>query len=182
MEKGESKMEKNTDLNSIKEDLEKKKKDKSNRKYKIAILIMIIIILLLLCFKCTQDPVTDTIFDDPIPMAQGEDYQKMLDSAVAESMMNVNYLPYVEMQSDGMHSEVFQVNNSPNNHDLLKFYLYDENNNKIYESAEIPQGYQLNNITLNKALSKGEHECVIELHYAGSDSVSSKFPIIITVP
>lgn len=159
---------------------ERIKRDHSNAKWKVAIIAMIAIIILLLGFSCSARYTTD-IPDEPIPLAQGEDYQKMLDDEVAESMMNVNYMPYVGMQSDGIHSSTFMVNNSPNNHDKLKFYIYDSNGNEIYESAEIPQGYQINQITLKEPLSKGEHDCTIKLQYNSTGNIASTFPLKITV-
>lgn len=164
------------DLNNSRGDLKEKKKNTSNKKY-IIVLILIVIVSLLLCFKCTQDTMYSTEFDNPILIDQEKQFDVAVESMI--SMVNVNYLPYVEMQNDGIHTKVFQVSNIFNNHNPLKFYLYDENNNKIYESVEIPQGYQLSNITLNKALSKGEHNCTIEIHYISPNNTSTKFPMII---
>ena len=51
----------------------------------------------------------------------------------------------------------------------------------IYESKKIEPGYEMNQIELEKELSKGVHECKLIVGYAEEGNVSSAFPITIEV-
>lgn len=135
-----------------------------------------IVLLLLLLGRCTSD-----VYDDAIPMATDEEYQKRVNDAVAESMMNVSYLPNARLRSDGVHSTLFRVNNTPNNHHPIQFFIYDENGKQIYESVEIPVGYQVDKITFSSPLSRGTHDCTIEIGYVEAGNVTSSFPIRLEV-
>lgn len=143
----------------------------------LAIILIIIIVLLLLFRGCS----TSDVYDDAIPIGTEEDYQKRVNDAVAEGMMNVNYSPTAQVSSDGIHSASFLVKNDPGNHYPIQFTIYDENGKEIYESGQIPVGYQLDKITLKEPLSAGTHKCNIEIGYVESGNVTSVFPITIEV-
>lgn len=108
-----------------------------------------------------------------------EQRQRELDQIVEEGMMNVQYLS--SCQFNGKVSETFNVKNIENNKHPIIFTITDEKDNVIYQSKQIDLGYELNSIELDKELSKGTHNCKIQIGYAVEGNVSSVFPITIEV-
>ena len=105
--------------------------------------------------------------------------QEALDALVEEGKMNVNYSSQAVFR--GKVSETFNVKNIKNNHHPIVFELIDETGECIYESKKIEPGYEMNQIELEKELSKGVHECKLKVGYAEEGNVSSAFPITIEV-
>ena len=105
--------------------------------------------------------------------------QEELNAIVEEGKMNVNYSSRAVF--DGRVSETFNIKNNKNNHYPIAFELFDENGDCIYTSKKIEPGYEMNWIELDKALTKGTHECRLKVGYAEEGNVSSAFPIIIEV-
>ena len=105
--------------------------------------------------------------------------QEELNAIVEEGKMNVNYSSRAVF--DGRVSETFNIKNIKNNHYPIAFELFDENGECIYTSKKIEPGYEMNWIELDKALTKGTHECRLKVGYAEEGNVSSAFPIIIEV-
>ena len=105
--------------------------------------------------------------------------QEELNAIVEEGKMNVNYSSKAVF--DGRVSETFNIKNIKNNHYPIAFELFDENGDCIYTSKKIEPGYEMNWIELDKALTKGTHECRLKVGYAEEGNVSSAFPIIIEV-
>ncbi len=105
--------------------------------------------------------------------------QEELNAIVEEGKMNVNYSSKAVFH--GRVSETFNIKNIKNNHYPIAFELFDENGDCIYTSKKIEPGYEMNWIELEKALTKGTHECRLKVGYAEEGNVSSAFPIIIEV-
>ena len=105
--------------------------------------------------------------------------QEELNAIVEEGKMNVNYSSRAVF--DGRVSETFNIKNIKNNHYPIAFELFDENGDCIYTSKKIEPGYEMNWIELEKALTKGTHECRLKVGYAEEGNVSSAFPITIEV-
>lgn len=105
--------------------------------------------------------------------------QEEINAIVEEGKMNVNYSSRAVF--DGRVSETFNIKNIKNNHYPIAFELFDENGDCIYTSKKIEPGYEMNWIELDKALTKGTHECRLKVGYAEEGNVSSAFPIIIEV-
>lgn len=105
--------------------------------------------------------------------------QEELNAIVEEGKMNVNYSSQAVFV--GTVSETFNIKNIINNHHPIVFELFDENGDCIYTSKKIEPGYEMNQIELDKALTKGTHECRLKVGYAEEGNVSSAFPIIIEV-
>ena len=105
--------------------------------------------------------------------------QEELNAIVEEGKMNVNYSSKAVFH--GRVSETFNIKNIKNNHYPIAFELFDENGECIYTSKKIEPGYEMNWIELDKALTKGTHECRLKVGYAEEGNVSSAFPIIIEV-
>ena len=61
------------------------------------------------------------------------------------------------------------------------FEIFDETGECVYVSKKIEPGYEMNQIELEKELSKGTHECKIKVGYAEEGNVSSAFPLTIEV-
>ncbi|MEE0884577.1 MAG: hypothetical protein U0L59_05055 [Faecalimonas sp.] len=105
--------------------------------------------------------------------------QEELNAIVEEGKMNVNYSSWAVF--NGTVSENFNIKNIKNNHYPIEFELFDENGDCIYTSKKIEPGYEMNMIELDRALSKGTHECRLKVGYAEEGNVSSAFPITIEV-
>lgn len=105
--------------------------------------------------------------------------QEKLNAIVEEGKMNVNYL--AEAVFKGKVSEKFNVKNIKNNHYPIKFALYDEEGECLYESKKIEPGYELSKIELEKSLDKGIYSCKLKVGYDKEGNVSSVFPITIEV-
>lgn len=105
--------------------------------------------------------------------------QEKLDRIVKEGSMNVNYSSKAIF--DGKKSETFNVKNIKNNHHPIVFEILDEDGSNIYTSKKIEPGFEINNIELERELSKGIHKCQIKIGYAEEGNVSSLFPMTIEV-
>lgn len=157
---------------------------KSNGKVK-KILISILVILMLLGgigigYYLNKPEETQWEKDvNKITEMSKEDQQAAVNQRVEDGMMNVQY--QIGATFKGKISESFNVKNIENNKDSIQFKLYDENDNLIYESDAIERGYEINKIELDKELSKGTHECTIQIGYVSQGNVSSSFPITIEV-
>ena len=116
---------------------------------------------------------------DKITEIDYEERQEELNQVVEDGMMNVQYS--LSCEFDGKLSTSFNVKNIENNKYTIKFELLDENGKVIYKSNKIERGYELNSIELDEELSKGTHDCQIEIGYAEEGNVASVFPITIEV-
>lgn len=116
---------------------------------------------------------------DKITEIDYKERQEELNQVVEDGMMNVQYS--LSCEFDGKVSTSFNVKNIENNKYPIKFELLDENGKVIYKSDKIERGYELNSIELDKELSKGTHDCQIEIGYAEEGNVASVFPITIEV-
>ncbi|MBQ4558928.1 MAG: hypothetical protein IJA54_01205 [Tyzzerella sp.] len=105
--------------------------------------------------------------------------QAELNAIVEKGKMNVNYS--AKAIFDGTVSENFNVKNIKNNHYPIVFEIFDETGDSVYVSKKIEPGYEINQIELEKKLSKGTHECKIKVGYAEEGNVSSAFPLTIEV-
>jgi flagellar basal body-associated protein FliL len=160
---------------------EKKKKDKS--KYILIVLLFLLIaIVVAYIWYATQYMKQPSEFEQQVNEIAEIDYSKQqdrLNQLVEEGMINIQYSLSAEFK--GKTSTGFNVKNIKNNHYPIRFTLYDENGNSIYQSKQIPLGYEINSIELEKELSKGKHEGSIKIGYEGEGNVSSTFPIYINV-
>lgn len=116
---------------------------------------------------------------DKITEIDYEERQEELNQVVEDGMMNVQYS--LSCEFDGKLSTSFNVKNIENNKYPIKFKLLNENGKVIYKSNKIERGYELNSIELDEELSKGTHDCQIEIGYAEEGNVASVFPITIEV-
>ena len=105
--------------------------------------------------------------------------QEAVNTLVEEGMMHVNFS--TKAYFDGKVSTKFNIKNIENNHDDIVFEIFDEDGESLYKSKKIPPGYEMNCIELDRELSKGRHECTIEIHYAVEGQISTVFPIILMV-
>lgn len=164
-------------------------KNKNENKYKYMIIMLLIVIILMLIsggctymkFKNNSTPVMseyETAVNKITEMSE-EDRQAALNQIVEDGMMNVQYA--MTATFNGKVSTSFNVKNIENNKYPIIFKLYDENGELIYTSKQIELGYELNAIELDKELSKGTHECRIQIGYVGEGNVSSAFPITLEV-
>lgn len=143
----------------------------------VAILIMVVV----LARSCVAEPALSQ-YEKNVNRITEIDYEKRqaeLDVLVEEGKMNVNYSSKAVF--NGKVSEKFNIKNIQNNHYAIEFRLFDEEGNCIYQSKKIEPGYEMNSIELDKELSKGIHECKLQVGYAEEGNVSSAFPITIEV-
>ena len=108
-----------------------------------------------------------------------EERQAAINKIVEESMININYQSGAVF--NGKVSESFKVKNIENNHDAIKFTIYDPDGELIYTSDVIPQGYELTKIELDKELPKGTHNCQISIGYVNKGNVAGFYPLTIEV-
>ena len=108
-----------------------------------------------------------------------DEIAELLNQQVEEGKINVQY----QMNSVfcGRVSEDFLVRNIENNHHPIVFKIYDEDEHMIYKSHELDRGYEIKDITLDKALPKGKHNCKIEISYVTDGNVKSRFPLTVNV-
>lgn len=167
----------------------------NNRKNKLAtkiILVVVIVFLISLLARCAvscqqrkmvnemEDFVTEFEKNvDAITEIDDAMRQEAVNAAVEEGMMHVNFS--AKAHFDGKTSTKFNIKNIENNHDDIVFEIFDEKGKGIYKSKKIVPGYEMNCIELDKELSKGRHECTIEIQYAVEGHVATVFPIILTV-
>lgn len=108
-----------------------------------------------------------------------EDQQKYIDQIVEEGQINIQYS--LGTTFNGKTSQGFNVKNIENNNGDIVFTIYDESGNEIYNSKPIQRGYECTEITLDKELPVGIHECRISIGYVDAGNVRSTFPITIEV-
>ena len=141
----------------------------------------IVAALFLLGYSCASEPVI-SVYETNVNRITEIDYSKRqaeLDALVEEGKMNVNYLSKAIFQ--GKVSRQFNIKNIQNNHYPIIFRIYNENGECIYTSNKIEPGYEMNQIELQKELSKGTHKCKLQVGYAEEGNVSSAFPLTIEV-
>lgn len=166
-----------------------KRKRSMTAKIVLAVLVIIILLLGYRCSTChdndkngneTQVSVLEYEDEvDAITEIDISDRQEAVDTLVEEGMMNVNYSPSAVFK--GKVSEKFNIKNIENNHGPIMFKIFDEDNNSIYQSKMIAQGYEMNCIELSTELEKGTHDCTIKVRYADGGNVVAAFPITIEV-
>lgn len=172
-----------------------KKQEQKNEKRSPATKIILVVVILLLvsllarcAVSCQQRKMVDdmeefvTEFEENMnAITEIEDAmkQEQINTLVEEGMMHVNFS--TKAYFDGKVSTKFNIKNIENNHDDIVFEIFDEDGESLYKSKKIAPGYEMNCIELNRELSKGRHECTIEIHYAVEGQISTVFPIILIV-
>ena len=162
---------------------QKQKKRKQKRRMRRALLALGILALCLLLFRCVgkkEETISgyETEVNEIVEIDDSLQQEK-LNEIVEEGKMNVNYL--AEAVFKGKVSEKFNIKNIKNNHYPIRFFLYDEAGDCLYESKKIEPGYELSKIELNKKLDKGIYACKLKVGYDQEGNVSSVFPITIEV-
>ena len=174
---------------------DRKEEEKTNNKRSPAtkiILVVVILLIMSLGVRCAVDyhnkktveemEAFITEFEENMNViTEIEDAMKQeeINTLVEEGMMNVNFS--TKATFDGKVSKSFNIKNIENNHDDIVFEIFDEKGESIYKSKKIAPGYEMNCIELDKELSKGRHECTIQIRYATEGHVSTVFPIVIEV-
>ena len=168
-----------------------KKQEQKNEKRSPAtkiILVVVILILISLLARCAVSCQQRKMVNDmeefeenmnAITEIEDAMKQEAVDTLVEEGMMHVNFL--TKAYFDGKVSTKFNIKNIENNHDDIVFEIFDEDGKSLYKSKKIAPGYEMNCIELDRELSKGRHECTIEIHYAVEGQISTVFPIILMV-
>ena len=165
------------------------KQNSSTTKIILVVVILILISLLARCaVSCQQRKIVNEMEDfvtefeenvDAITEIEDAMRQEAVNAAVEEGMMHVNFS--TKAYFDGKTSTKFNIKNIENNHDSIVFEIFDEDGESLYKSKKIAPGYEMNCIELDRELSKGRHECTIEIRYAVEGQISTIFPIILIV-
>ena len=174
---------------------DRKQAEKTNNKRSSAtkiILVVIILLIISLGVRCgvdyhnkkTVEEMEELVTEfeenmNAITEIEDAMKQEAVNTLVEEGMMNVNFS--TKATFDGKVSKSFNIKNIENNHDAIVFEIFDEEGDSIYKSKKIALGYEMNCIELDKELSKGRHECSIEIQYAVEGYVSTVFPIVLIV-
>lgn len=167
----------------------KKEKRSPATKIILVVVILLLISLLIRCaVSCQQRKMVNemeefvTEFEENMnAITEIEDAMKQeaVNTLVEEGMMHVNFS--TKAYFDGKVSTKFNIKNIENNHDDIVFEIFDESGKSIYKSKKIAPGYEMKCIELDRELTKGRHECTIEIHYAVEGQISTVFPIILIV-
>ncbi len=171
-------------MKEIKKEKQKQQQNRKRRKrIRRFILCLGVLSLCLLLFQCVlkkDDSLSgyETEVNEIVEIDESLQQEK-LNAIVEEGKMNVNYL--AEAVFKGKVSEKFNVKNIKNNHYPIKFSLYDEEGECLYESKKIEPGYELSKIELSKRLDKGIYACKLKVGYDKEGNVSSVFPMTIEV-
>lgn len=164
----------------VKTEIKKEKKNNAN-KYLVVIIILLLLLMGVGGWHLLNNKEVSE-FEQKVNAITEIDYSKQqeaLNQLVEEGMINIQYS--LSAVFNGKVSESFNVKNIKNNHHPIVFKIFDEEGNQIYESKQIALGYEINSIELDKELSKGTHQCKIQIGYATEGNVSSTFPITIEV-
>lgn len=160
--------------------------EKQTNKIFIVIIAVLVVALGVTVFALTQKPDAEVEEDtkisaeiNKITEISPEERQAAVNKIVEDSMININYQSGAVF--NGKVSESFKVKNIENNHDAIKFTIYDESGELIYTSDAIPQGYELTTIELDKELPKGTHDCKISIGYVSQGNVAGFYPLTIEV-
>lgn len=156
---------------------------RKTRKIGIQVIVCAALVLMIavLTHSCVAEPAFSQYEQNVNRITEIDDSKRQaeLDVLVEEGKMNVNYSAKAVFR--GKVSEKFNIKNIQNNHHSIEFQLFDEEGTCIYTSKKIEPGYEMNSIELDKELSKGIHECKLQVGYAEEGNVSSAFPITIEV-
>lgn len=147
----------------------------------VGICVFFLLFMAVACHSCGQELAVSE-YEDNVNQIEAIDASKRqaeLNAIVEEGKMNVNYS--AKAIFDGSMSETFNIKNIKNNHHPIVFEIFDETGECVYVSKKIEPGYEMNQIKLDKELSKGSHECKIKVGYAEEGNVSSAFPLTIEV-
>ena len=172
-----------------------KKQEQDNKKRSPATKIILVVVILLLisllvrcAVSCQQRKMVNEMEDfvtefeknmNAITEREDAMKQEAVNTLVEGGMMHVSFS--TKAYFNGKTSTKFNIKNIENNHDDIVFEIFDEDGESLYKSKKIAPGYEMNCIELNKELSKGRHECTIEIQYAVEGNVSTVFPIVIEV-
>ena len=154
---------------------------KKHRIVYVGICMLFLFFMAAMCHSCGQELAVSEYEENVnhIEEIDASERQAELNAIVEKGKMNVNYS--AKAIFDGTVSENFNVKNIKNNHYPIVFEIFDETGDSVYVSKKIEPGYEMNQIELEKKLSKGTHECRLRVGYAEEGNVSSAFPIIIEV-
>ncbi len=167
-------------MKEIKKEKQNRKRRKRIRRFILCLGVLSLCLLLFQCVLKKDDSLSgyETEVNEIVEIDESLQQEK-LNAIVEEGKMNVNYL--AEAVFKGKVSEKFNVKNIKNNHYPIRFSLYDEAGNCLYESKKIEPGYELSKIELSKRLDKGIYACKLKVGYDKEGNVSSVFPISIEV-
>ena len=157
------------------------KTKKKNKSIYVGICVFVLMFIAVIGRSCEQELAVSEYENNVNRITEIDDSKRQLElnAIVEKGKMNVNYSSKAVFC--GKVSEVFNIKNIKNNHHPIVFQLLDENGQCIYSSKKIEPGYEMNQIELEKELSKGTHECKLKVGYAEEGNVSSAFPITIEV-
>lgn len=141
--------------------------DKKKRLTKIIVGILIVLFLILLLFSfCSKQGgqisgslpgYDESISQGIIPGMSKEEVDQILQTAADESMFSFQINSKIEMSSSKGDAKVL-IGNPPNNtYDFHVEIFLDETKELLYKSGKIPPNHHVENIKLEKSLSKGTH-------------------------
>ena len=130
------------------------KTKKKNKILSIGICILILLFVVIMGHSCEPELAISEYETNvnQITEIDTSKRQEELNAIVEEGKMNVNYSSQAVFV--GKVSETFNIKNIKNNHHPIVFELFDENGDCIYTSKKIEPGYEMNQIQLDKELSK----------------------------
>ena len=117
--------------------------------------------------------------DEPVRISE-RDRRADAGKQVGENEINVSYTSSARFGTDGR-SVKFNVRNIEGNNGPIRFGIFDEDGEAVYESAAIEPGYEMPAISLGKPLAAGTYYYTIRVGYVDGGNVQSVFPLRLTV-
>ena len=158
--------------------MKEKLKNLFKNKKKLSLLILVLILIIAGFFVWHK---VSSEYENSIDISglTKQEIQDAINKNVKDGEINVQYS--LNASFNGDESENFLVRNIEANKGDILFTIYDENGNSVYESKKVKRGQEVRDITLDRSLSKGKHECSIQIGYVDAGNVTSAFPINITI-
>ena len=159
--------------------MKEKLKSLFKNKKKLSLLILVLILIIAAGFFIWQNVSSEYENSIDISGLTKQEIQDAVNKNVKDGEINVQYS--LNASFNGDKADNFLVRNIDANKGDILFTIYDENGNSVYESKKVKRGQEVRDITLDKSLSKGKHECSIQIGYVDAGNVTSAFPINVTV-
>ena len=148
----------------------------------IAIIIVGLVILILFFTKAkTTNRRNVVVTPDNVEEILSDSQDKRVTAGTYEVTMNTTWN---FDKGDSASSDAYVENSTANTNDVYFDIIRSDTNETIFTSPTIPVGSHLENITLDKALGKGTHDCMLTYHLlddAGNATIKLNLKLTIHV-
>jgi len=138
-------------------DSEEKSTKRSKRWIILGLILVILAILLALLAFCSDDWYDDNATYISFEGMTDEEISDELNRRVDESMMNIQIASVITFENATAEGSARIKNAEANNRDMKVVITLEETGEVVYESAAIPPGQGIENITLSQELAEGTY-------------------------